>query len=371
MPCALTSNDNYPDYLKRALREIETENNYSLKDAACSLRTPLALEGCPIIDNDQKIGAFPFCWTTLEDESLVGPGTLYPIGFSLKQVMQLYWTSKQFNHVINSYTLSLLGYACPEIGCCTDFVQCPCLQKCNPIKYKKYISEECFRDFIFSQEDLINKKLDVKKMSNTELIKKIIFNKKNITLYYKNIEYYTKTEQLSTPTTGGECECIDPDTGEVIYYYPQAFTGCNKINQVLTNNTTVNNKIIDNSSIQIDFFKTYCIQNCGQEPENPPIYSPQYILKQDDDYIFYPTIRLYLEDSISESNIWTTQIPSELNGQEILQTSIIRFIIHGYIKDMNIYNIGYRQSEYTCGYDTKYMNNPTQTTPFIDPIFIS
>ena len=89
MPCAITEPDNYPDYIKSLLKAIAAGNNTDLKTCACSLRTPVDNEGCPIIGEDGKIGAFPFCIT--ESDGNTGNNTLFPIGFTLKELMTIYW----------------------------------------------------------------------------------------------------------------------------------------------------------------------------------------------------------------------------------------------------------------------------------------
>jgi len=96
MPCALTEPTNYPAYLQTILKEINAGNNDDLKDCACSLRSPVNDEGCPIIDEDGKIGAFPFCCPLVTTG--VGANTNYPLKLTLKQAMLLYWQVKSFNH---------------------------------------------------------------------------------------------------------------------------------------------------------------------------------------------------------------------------------------------------------------------------------
>jgi len=89
MPCALTEPTNYPAYLQTILKEIAAGDNTDLKTCACSLRTPVDNEGCPIIGEDGKIGAFPFCSSLVTDG--VGDDTEYPLKLTLKQAMNLYW----------------------------------------------------------------------------------------------------------------------------------------------------------------------------------------------------------------------------------------------------------------------------------------
>lgn len=92
MPCALTSPDNYPDYLEGILKEIDAGNDENLKACACSLKTPTTDEGCPIVDEDGKIGGFPFCIPLVENG--FGLDTFYPLKLTLKEAMRFYWLSR-------------------------------------------------------------------------------------------------------------------------------------------------------------------------------------------------------------------------------------------------------------------------------------
>jgi hypothetical protein len=96
MPCAITEPDNYPDYLKTILKEIAAGDDDELKACACSLKSPVTDEGCPITDEDGKIGAFPFCWKLVSQEE-VGYNTYYPLKMTMKQAMSLYWNSKSLD----------------------------------------------------------------------------------------------------------------------------------------------------------------------------------------------------------------------------------------------------------------------------------
>jgi len=87
MPCALTEPNNYPDYLKSILKEIDAGSDDELKDCACSLKTPTTDEGCPITDSDGKVGLFPGC-LVIEDNGLQL--------FTLKEIMEIYWKTKSF-----------------------------------------------------------------------------------------------------------------------------------------------------------------------------------------------------------------------------------------------------------------------------------
>jgi len=95
MPCALVEPDNYPDYLKSILKEINAGNDSESKACACQLKTPVNDEGCLITDEDGKVLAFPFC---LDEEnpnlsSSEYNGVFYTsdIGLSYKDAMNLYW----------------------------------------------------------------------------------------------------------------------------------------------------------------------------------------------------------------------------------------------------------------------------------------
>ena len=99
MPCALTSDADYPDYLKSILKEIEAGNDEELKACACALRSPVTDEGCPVVDEDGKVGAFQSCVIeTDSDPALLRDGFIqfYPVGVSLKQAMKWIWKSRAF-----------------------------------------------------------------------------------------------------------------------------------------------------------------------------------------------------------------------------------------------------------------------------------
>ena len=94
MPCALTEPDNYPDYLKKILKEIDVGSDDELKDCACDLKSLVDDEGCLIVDENNKIGGFPFC---IAEGNNVGPTTPRPLGFSMKQIMRMYWLGFNMN----------------------------------------------------------------------------------------------------------------------------------------------------------------------------------------------------------------------------------------------------------------------------------
>ena len=85
MPCALTSGEDYPDYLKKILKEIDEGDDEDLKECACKLKSPVTDEGCYILDEDNKVAAFPGCLVKEE---------VYGQVFTLKEIMKLYWMTK-------------------------------------------------------------------------------------------------------------------------------------------------------------------------------------------------------------------------------------------------------------------------------------
>jgi len=98
MPCALTSDADYPDYLKSILKEIDAGSDDESKACACSLKTPTTDEGCPITDSDGKLVAFPFCLPTepiVINYNIQNYATA-SIGLSYKQAMNIYWKRKPF-----------------------------------------------------------------------------------------------------------------------------------------------------------------------------------------------------------------------------------------------------------------------------------
>jgi hypothetical protein len=103
MPCALTEPDNYPDYLKKILKDIEAENDNEAKTCACALTTPTTDEGCFITDSDGKLVAFPFCLTDSPPSlPYYTEGVITSIGLSYKDAMKLYW-SKTINMKFTGY----------------------------------------------------------------------------------------------------------------------------------------------------------------------------------------------------------------------------------------------------------------------------
>lgn len=115
MPCALAEPGNYPDYLKAILKEIATGDDDKLKTCACSLRSPTTADGCLIVDQDKKVGAFPFCIPLVTDG--VGDNTDYPLKLTLKQAMFLYWQVKNWSNKITS-TGAVIIHGQPPLSPC-------------------------------------------------------------------------------------------------------------------------------------------------------------------------------------------------------------------------------------------------------------
>ena len=131
MPCA-SSNVDYPDYLKNILKQIEAGNDTTLKNCACSLKSPVTDEGCPVVDEDGKVGAFPLCWEFTEDTSLVGDGTLNPIKLTLKDAMWLYWQSKDFTQTFKYI----------EVGGCGPCSTPIAIHDYKKKKYERYVEQD-------------------------------------------------------------------------------------------------------------------------------------------------------------------------------------------------------------------------------------
>ena len=107
MPCALTSDADYPDYLKKILKEIDIGGDDELKDCACKIITPFTDEGCEILDEDNKVAAFPGCLIVCDNEN---PCDNSQRPFSLKEIMEMYWKTK-------SITLSMTFiWSSPDAG---------------------------------------------------------------------------------------------------------------------------------------------------------------------------------------------------------------------------------------------------------------
>ena len=117
MSCALTDNAGYPDYLKSILREIAAGNDDELKTCACQLKTPTTDGGCPILDEDDKVVAFPFCLRDT-NPNLTSSIDFYTsdIGLSYKEAMKLYWKRTRFDIAFNaSGSVNLESEECPVL----------------------------------------------------------------------------------------------------------------------------------------------------------------------------------------------------------------------------------------------------------------
>ena len=115
MPCPLIESDNYPDYIKSILKQIEIEDDEELKACACSLKTVLdEQKECVVPMTDGKLALFPFCIEDTETDPTtiyVNGGSsdywIFPLGISLDDLMLLYW---------QNYEVSLTGI---------DSLKCP------------------------------------------------------------------------------------------------------------------------------------------------------------------------------------------------------------------------------------------------------
>ena len=92
MPCPSVSNTNYPDYIKKILKQIDVVNNQQLKNCACQLKSPLSEEGCAILGPDNKAGIFNNCITEVTPYSY----DLNLLTGSISDLMKLIWTVKNW-----------------------------------------------------------------------------------------------------------------------------------------------------------------------------------------------------------------------------------------------------------------------------------
>jgi len=117
MPCAIAEPGNYPDYLKKILKEIEVGNDDEANACACNLITPLTDEGCPITVENGKLLAFPFCLDTEPPD--VDPNLyVYDLALTYEQAMKFYWArTMKVEYVINaSATVSQADGICGSPG---------------------------------------------------------------------------------------------------------------------------------------------------------------------------------------------------------------------------------------------------------------
>lgn len=121
MPCGLTSNLQYPNYLKSVLKEIEVGNDETLKTAACKLKTPITTEGCVILDEDDKASLFPFCTVNTEEDpmEMTSDDPLfikrYPVGFTPKELMEFFWLYQNYKISGSSSSTSLVYCDCTPV----------------------------------------------------------------------------------------------------------------------------------------------------------------------------------------------------------------------------------------------------------------
>lgn len=133
MACSLTSNSNYPDYLKSILKEIDIGKDDDLKDCACGLRS--------YIDVNVKPYVLPYCVTSVngEDNELYtvlndyiisqgGTTTLQPI--DPQKMMELQFKYKDF-------TLNIKGNGYPPTTCEGEFPSVASVDFSGDIKLEK------------------------------------------------------------------------------------------------------------------------------------------------------------------------------------------------------------------------------------------
>jgi len=116
MACGLTSDPNYPDYLKSILKEIEIGNDETLKACACNLKS--------YIDVNTKPYALPYCissvngedneiYTVLNDYVISQGGTTTLQAIDPQKIMELQFKYKGFD-------LNTIGFGYPPSTTCTD-----------------------------------------------------------------------------------------------------------------------------------------------------------------------------------------------------------------------------------------------------------
>ena len=101
MPCAAINNIDDRDYIKSLKKNVLVGNDGEEKACLCQCKVPTTSEGCPILDENNKVGLFPFC-IPLVSLSSVGTNTAYPVKMKLNQVMDLFWAK--------NIILGVLGY---------------------------------------------------------------------------------------------------------------------------------------------------------------------------------------------------------------------------------------------------------------------
>jgi hypothetical protein len=81
-------------------------------------------EGCPILDEDNKLGLFPFCIVDTEQDPIeIGFESwdpyrykLYKVGFSLRDLSQFYWNFKQWGTIKGEFQLAPGPSYCEKIN---------------------------------------------------------------------------------------------------------------------------------------------------------------------------------------------------------------------------------------------------------------
>jgi hypothetical protein len=137
MPCPFTKPDNYPDYLKKILKEVEMGQDEDLKKCLCKLTKPLDDDNCYLLDEDKKIALFPGC---LVKEEV--PGQI----FTLKEIMKLYWMTRD---ITLSMKFIWKYYEGPTVngsfGGTLSFVDYPVYVngQMQPLRSKKNIEKVC------------------------------------------------------------------------------------------------------------------------------------------------------------------------------------------------------------------------------------
>jgi hypothetical protein len=116
MACGLKSSDNYPDYLKTILKEINIGNDTNLQSCACSLKS--------YIDVNSKPYLLPICissvngednttYTTLNNYIISQGGTTELRAIDPQRIMELQYKYKSFD-------LNIIGNGYPPSATCTD-----------------------------------------------------------------------------------------------------------------------------------------------------------------------------------------------------------------------------------------------------------
>jgi hypothetical protein len=90
MPCPIEKD--YQPCLKSLIEEILGGNDAELQACACALtRIPLDDEGCPCVDQDKKVIAFPFCLATSCPSFPPEYNLKCDIGLPYKDAMKFFW----------------------------------------------------------------------------------------------------------------------------------------------------------------------------------------------------------------------------------------------------------------------------------------